>query len=296
MVFFVNKTWELYKILISCIRSSKHFLQTSNFQILAVFHHFEKIAVVKFEITNPWRGSGPETEPGVKHRNFKRPSANAMPPTRWLFAKLQVFPYSFGVSYHITSQAFFTSNHITASSVNSCFLCLPFWHVSSSCWTHGTEFFEPIWFWTGLESKVHSSHHPSLPPVISASARYVDSSKGISWGPGALKEQHLIPVYQQISVPINTGSIKINITLSSFWNWNFSQQVCPWKWAESQRKLIQFQHIPTYSNHPFSGPFALGFREGSYTYRNPLLKSSTNLLTGIYKGILVGGFKPFETY
>lgn len=29
MVFFVNKTWELYKILISCISSSKHFLQTS---------------------------------------------------------------------------------------------------------------------------------------------------------------------------------------------------------------------------------------------------------------------------
>ena len=288
-MFFVKK-WELYKILISCISTSKHFLQTSNFQILAVFHHFEKIAVVKLPILDGVRVLRPSlvSSIGISSGQAQMPCR----PTDGCEAKLLAFPYSFGVSYHITSQAFFTSNHITASSVNSCFLCLLFWHVSSFCWTHGTEFFEPIWFWTGLEWKVHSSHHPSLPPVISASARYVDSSKGISWGPGALKEQHLIPVYQQISVPINTGSIKINITLSSFWNWNWTANA-PENGPNPQRWTYT---VSTYSNHPFSGPFALGFREGSYTYRNPLLKSSTNLLTGIYKGILVGGFKPFETY
>lgn len=59
--------------------------------------------------------------------------------------------YSFGVSYHITSQAFFTSNHITASSVN--FLCLPFWHVSSFCWTHGTEFLNQSDFGQVLNQK-----------------------------------------------------------------------------------------------------------------------------------------------
>ena len=98
-------------------------LQTSNFQILAVFHHFEKIAVVKLPILDGVRVLRPSlvSSIGISSGQAQMPCRQPMD------VKLNCrcfHNYSFGVSYHITSQAFFTSNHITASSVN--FLCLPF--------------------------------------------------------------------------------------------------------------------------------------------------------------------------